>query len=389
MTNTIKKHFPLLTKFKNLVYLDNASTTQTPAVVIKTLENYYRLSRANVSRGLYPLSVTATTQYENARQILANFIGAKKEQIVFTAGATAGLNMLARSLTTNLKKGDAIVLSRAEHHANLIPWQQLAKQLGFRINFIELDKNNNLDLSSAKKIINKKTKIVSITHVSNVLGVENPITKIVQLAHKVKALVVVDGCQAVAHQKINVQKLACDFYVLSGHKMYGPTGSGLIYGRDWSKISPSVWGGEMVEAVTYDKASWTTGPQRFEAGTPSIADSLALATAAQFLSNNRCQPPTGYLFGQLQKLSFIKIISPQKNNIGLVSFAMTDVHAHDVAEMLGQLGICVRAGHHCAMPLHQYLGLSSSLRVSLGLYNDKKDIDTLIAGLKIVHNKLA
>lgn len=389
--SNIKAKFPIFKAHPNLVYLDNASTTQTPQIVIDTMNKYYSENRANVHRTLYNLGERATEQYEEARKKIATFINAEPEEIIFTSGTTHGLNLLAYTLS--FKKGDNIVLTRLEHHANLIPWQTVAKCTGVELRFIELTPEYELDLESAKKLINQNTKLVSFSGLSNSLGTYAPAEILIKLAHEQKALTIVDAAQLVAHEPIDIKKLDCDFLVFSGHKMYGPTGIGVLYGKKerLEQLEPFFFGGEMIKEVSYKNSTWADLPAKFEGGTPNIAGAIGLGAAVDFINELGCetivsheQGLTKYLFEKLP--AYVKIIGPtySKNRAGIISFANDGVHPHDSAEILNRNNIAIRSGHHCTMPLMKHLGISGTARISLGVYNSKEDIDRLIAGLKNV-----
>lgn len=395
--STIKKQSYILKDPKNLVYLDNAATTQTPPEVLAAMNDYYTNYRANVHRGVYDASVLATEKYEAARSALATFINAKPAEIIFNSGTTAGLNQLAYSLSPRLSHRDNVVLTRLEHHANLVPWQQMAKHYGFEIKYIELNaQKNNLDVASAKKLIDENTKIVSFSLASNVLGCSTPTQEIISITRKQspRAYTIVDAAQAVAHFPVDVKKLDCDFLAFSGHKMYGPTGIGVLYGKKIlleEHLEPFLFGGEMVTSVSYDKAQWNDVPLRFEAGTPNIAGAIGLGAAVTYIEKlgwskiqKHEQELLKNVLSDLKKLDGIELIN-EKPDFGLIAFYLAGVHPHDVAEVLNTEGVAVRAGFHCAEPLHHYLGLGQgSVRVSLGVQNTTKDIDALVAGLKKV-----
>jgi cysteine desulfurase/selenocysteine lyase len=417
----IKSQFPIFQSHPELVYFDNAASTQTPESVIQAMDNYYKNYRANIHRGLYDLSQKATEEYENGRAKIAQFINAKKEEVIFTSGTTHGLNLLARSLGKNLQPGDNIVLTRLEHHANLVPWQQIAKEKGVEIRFIDLNiemneidgddlvfanmQNKfpiakfsgpfNLDTSSAQKLIDKNTKIVSFSLVSNVLGNITHANEIIDVAKQYGAITIVDAAQAIAHIPLDIKNLDCDFLVFSGHKMYGPTGIGVLYGKKdrLETLEPYFYGGDMVSTVTYQDAEWADTPARFEGGTPNIAGAIGLGVAVDFITsigwNNLIEHEvrlTEKLFSELQKIEGVKIIGPEfgESRIGVVSFVLEGIHTHDVAEILNRDQVCIRGGHHCAMPLMQYLGLPGTNRVSVGIYNSVEDIDRLAVALEKV-----
>lgn len=402
----IKKDFPIFKTHPNLVYLDNASTTQTPGVVLEAMNEYYATYRANIHRGVYELSGQATDMYEGARQVVATLLNAAFEEIVFTSGTTQALNALAYSLSKTLKPGDNIVLTRLEHHANLIPWQEMSRQYGFEIRFIEISQSRQrpdtkyqddtfmLDMGSAEKVIDEHTKIVSFALVSNTLGTINQFEEIIPLAKKVDALTIVDAAQALPHMPTDMKRMDCDFLVFSGHKMYGPTGIGVLYGKreQLEKLDPFFFGGDMIKEVSFEKAVWNDIPWKFEAGTPNIAGAIGLAAAIQWLE--RIGSPQiiaheatlmGYAIEALQKIPGVKIIGPAERRVGVISFTVEGVHPHDIATILDkEYHIAVRAGHHCTMPLIQYLGIQGTVRASLGIYNTKEDVDALVKGIERV-----
>ncbi len=420
----VKKQFPIFQANPKLVYLDSAATTQTPQVVLDAMDKYYKNYRSNIHRGLYKISVQASEAFEASRASLASFINAKPEEIIFTSGATHGLNQLAYSLSTRLTPKDNIVLTRWEHHANLVPWQQMSQRFGFELRFIDLSpltviptsKEESLshsttdrdpsslrslgmtiDLISAKHLIDQNTKIVSISPTSNVLGniiATDELVKLVQLAKLNKAITIVDAAQAVAHTPIDVKKIDCDFLVFSGHKMYGPTGIGVLYGKKEmleKHLEPFFFGGDMVKAVSYEKAEWNDTPWKFEAGTPNIAGAIGLGAAVKFIEKigwkkiqTHERELTKYLFEKLTNVGVETLHATSlRDQIGIIPFALPNIHPHDIAEILAEQNICVRAGFHCAEPLHHYLGLDNgTIRVSLGVYNTEEDIDRLITGIK-------
>ncbi len=399
--STIKTRFPIFKNYPKLVYLDNASTTQTPQIVLDAMNEYYSTNRANIHRGIYNLSTEATKKYEEARNKIAKFINAEPEEIIFTSGTTHGLNMLATTLGKKLSHTDNIVLTRLEHHANLVPWQQISQTTGAKLKFIELNEDLQLDEISLEKIIDDNTKIVSFTALSNTLGTKVNVETIVQHAKKVNAITIVDAAQLVSHEQIDVKKLDCDFLVFSGHKMYGPTGIGVLYGKKelLEKLDPFFYGGDMVNEVSYETATWADVPQKFEGGTPNIAGAIGLGAAIDFIQEigwetiqKNEQELVKYLFSKLPK--FVNIIaSPRLGGVGvgehhnsIISFTIDGVHPHDIAEILNRHHIAIRAGHHCTMPLMKHLDITGTTRVSLGLYNTKEDIDKLISALEEVKN---
>lgn len=388
------KQFPFLKNHK-LVYLDSASSTQTCAPALQAMDDYYTKYRANIHRGLYPTSITASDKYEAARDSVAQFINADREEIIFTSGTTFGLNQLAYSLSPRLSHRDNVVLTRLEHHANLVPWQQMAKHYGFELRFIELTKNGEIAIDSAFKLIDANTKIVSFAYVSNVLGTIAPIKELIKHAKVFRAVTIVDAAQAAAHLPIDVQKLDCDFLVFSGHKMYGPTGVGVLYGKKEmlsEHLEPFLFGGDMVKSVSYESATWNDLPQAFEAGTPNIAGAIGLGAAAEYIMKTgwkKIQTHEQTILAYALKKLVKEVALVCKPKMGVISFTIPGIHPHDIAEVLGAQNICVRAGNHCAEPLHKYLGLPATARVSIGLYTTKKDIDALAKGLQKVKKLFA
>lgn len=382
----IRSKFPLFKAQSKLVYLDNAATSQICSQSLKAMEDYYLKFRANTRRGAYLMSEKATSAYENARNIVAKFIGAENDEIIFTSGTTSGLNMLAYSLGPRLSHRDNIVLTRFEHHANLIPWQQMSKHYGFEIRFIELDKDFKLNLESAKRLIDENTKVLSFALVSNVLGTISPAEELIKIAKNVRALTIIDAAQAVAHLPINVRKLDCEFLVFSGHKMYAPNGIGVLYGKRQllkEHIEPFFFGGEMVSSVNYSSAEWNEPPLRFEAGTQNIPGVIGLGAAIEFLQKigwKKIQKHEKELTTYaLRKLSGTNIFGPATphHRTGTISFNLPGVHPHDLAEIVNRSKIAIRAGFHCAEPLHHLFELPGSARISIGIYNNKTDIDKL------------
>ncbi len=389
ITLDLKQDFPIL---KNIIYLDSASTTQKPTAVINAIKKYYEEDNANVHRGVYKLSLKATMAYEKAHEVVAKFIGAQFEEVIFTKGTTESLNLLAYSLGKTLKAGDEIVLTEMEHHSNLVPWQQLAKEKGLILKFIPITSDFRLDMRKARELITSKTRIVSVTHVSNVLGTINPVKELAALAHEVGAVMIVDAAQSVPHMPINVKELNCDFLAFSGHKMCGPTGIGVLYGKKelLEKMDPFLYGGDMIKEVTFEKSTWNDLPWKFEAGTPNIAGAIGLAAAINYLQKigmekiqQHEQELTRYALQQLSSLPGLTLIGPAsaEERGAVFSFTVEGMHPHDVSELLDQANICVRGGHHCAMPLHQKLEIPGSVRASLYFYNTGGDIEALLTAL--------
>lgn len=396
-TEKINQDFPIFNQKINdetLVYLDNAATSQIPKFVEEKVRDFNEKERANVHRGVHALGLRATNQYESSRQKVANFIGANNaKEVIFTSGCTDSLNLVAASFgEQNIQAGDEILVSIMEHHSNLLPWQQLAKRKQAKLNFIEINSDGLLDIKNLKSKINSKTKIVALTHVSNVLGTINPIKELTDLAHEKGAIVVVDGAQAVGHFPIDVAELNVDFYAFSGHKMFAPTGIGVLYGKKdlLDKMQPYRLGGEMIANVTREGATWAEVPYKFEAGTPNIAGAIGLGAAIDYLQSldfeliqKHEQELTSYALEKLKNVSGLTIYGPQKSNgrIGVISFNLKNIHPHDLATALDLDGIEVRAGHHCAQPLMASLNTESTVRASLSIYNTKDDIDKLVSSL--------
>ncbi|MFC0478286.1 cysteine desulfurase [Robertmurraya beringensis] len=393
----IRSHFPILHQEVNgkpLVYLDSAATSQKPVSVIETLEKYYKEYNSNVHRGVHTLGTKATDAYEGAREKVRRFINAKStEEIIFTRGATTALNMVAHSYgLDNLREGDEIVITFMEHHANIIPWQQVAKKTGATLKYIPLQVDGTISLEDVRATVTSNTKIVSVMKVSNVLGVMNPIKEIAKIAHENGAIMVVDGAQAAPHMKIDVQDLDCDFLAFSGHKMCGPTGIGVLYGKKQhlEKMEPVETGGEMIDFVDLYESTWKELPWKFEAGTPIIAGAVGLGAAIDFLEQIGLEnieahehKLAAYAMDKLSQIEGMTIYGPKDPGLraGVVTFNIEDVHPHDVATVLDAEGIAVRAGHHCAQPLMKWLKASATARASFYLYNTEEEIDKLVEGL--------
>ncbi|MDQ0162053.1 cysteine desulfurase [Aeribacillus alveayuensis] len=391
----IRKQFPILDQEVNghpLVYLDSAATSQKPLPVIEAITKYYREYNSNVHRGVHTLGTRATDGYENAREKVRQFIQAKSiEEIIFTRGTTTALNMVASSYgLSHLQKGDEIVISYMEHHANIIPWQQVAKETGAKLKYIPLQEDGTIALKDVEETVTNQTKIVSLALVSNVLGTINPIKEIAEIAHKNGAVMVVDAAQGAPHMKIDVQNLDCDFLAFSGHKMCGPTGIGVLYGKKelLENMEPVETGGEMIDFVGLYESTWKELPWKFEAGTPIIAGAIGLAAAIDFLEDigldniaNHEHKLAQYALQRLSEIEGLTIYGPQER-AGLVTFNIEDVHPHDVATVLDAEGIAVRAGHHCAQPLMKWLNVSATARASFYLYNTEDEIDKLALAIQ-------
>ncbi|MCD2225277.1 cysteine desulfurase [Listeria cossartiae] len=395
----IRADFPILAQEINekpLAYLDNAATSQKPKQVIEALTHYYEFDNANVHRGVHTLAARATDAYESARGKVAKFIHAREvAEIIFTRGTTSAINLVVDSYgEANIEAGDEIVISYLEHHSNLIPWQQLAKRKGAVLKYIELEEDGTISVDQAKKAIGEKTKIVALAHVSNVLGTITPIKEIAALAHKFGAVILVDGAQAVPHMEVNVVDLDADFYAFSGHKMMAPTGIGALYGKRelLDAMEPTEFGGEMIDFVELYDSTWKELPWKFEAGTPIIGGAIALGAAIDYLAevgleniHAHEQALASYAIEEMSKIEGITIYGPKdaSKRCGLVTFNLEGAHPHDIATILDEDGVAIRAGHHCAQPLMKWLDVSSTARASFYIYNTKEEIDALIDGLKL------
>ena len=391
----IRKDFPILDQIVNdepLVYLDNAATTQKPKAVLEAVNRYYQEDNANVHRGVHTLAERATASYEAARETVRRFINASStKEVLFTRGTTTGLNWIGRFAEEILEEGDEVLISIMEHHSNILPWQEACRKTGAKLVYAYL-KDGGLDLEDFREKLTDRTKFVSIAHASNVLGVINPIQELAQLAHEKGAIMVVDGAQSVPHMKIDVQKLDADFFVFSGHKMAGPTGIGVLYGKEHylNQMSPVEFGGEMIDFVYEQSATWKELPWKFEAGTPNMAGAIGLAATIDYLEaigmdaiEHHEQELIAYVFPKLQAIEGLKIYGSQDlaKRSGVISFNLGNLHPHDLATALDYEGLAVRAGHHCAQPLIQYLEVPATARASFYLYNTKEDCDKLVEAL--------
>ena len=392
----LQRDFPILDQIGNdepLVYLDNAATTQKPTQVLEAIAAYYAKDNANVHRGVHTLAERATAAYEAARERVRSFIhAASTKEVLFTRGTTTGLNWVARYAESVLQPGDEVLISVMEHHSNTIPWQEACKKTGARLIYAYL-KDGMLDLADFRSKLTEKTRFVALAHVSNVLGVVNPIKEIAELVHQANALLVVDGAQSVPHMKIDVQDLDVDFFAFSGHKMLGPTGIGVLYGKEGllERMSPVEFGGEMIDFVYEQEATWKELPWKFEAGTPNIAGAIGLAVAIDYLDkigmetvHQYEQELIAYVFPKLQAVEGLTIYGSEDltQRSGVISFNLAGLHPHDVATALDYEGVAVRAGHHCAQPLLSYLGVAATVRASFYLYNTKADCDKLVEALQ-------
>ena len=392
--NNIKRDFPLLEN-ENITYLDSGATTQKPIQVINAVEEFYQRYNANPHRGAYSLSVEATEQYENTRTKIAKFINAKhREEIIFSKNATESLNLIAYSYgLDNLKKDDEVVISIMEHHSNLVPWQKMTKQTGSKLNYMYINENYEIPDEEIENKITDKTKIVGITHVSNVLGTINNVKKVIKCAHKKGAIVIVDASQSIPHMKIDVQDLDADFLVFSGHKMLAPLGIGVLYGKReiLNKMTPFLMGGDMIEYVYEQDTTFAPLPNKFEAGTQNVEGVIGLGAAIDYIENlgyDNIQEieneVTSDARQELSKLNYLTLYTTpnEKNHSSVISFNIKGVHPHDVASILDSNGVCVRSGNHCAQPLLRYLGVDSTCRASFSIYNTKEDVDNLVEALK-------
>lgn len=400
----IRKDFPIFDRTirdgKRLVYLDSGATSQKPSVVIEAESNFYRNHNAAAHRGAHQLAEEATEALESARAVVADFLGGAVDEIVFTKHSTEALNLLAYSIgdspagnVFHLKAGDEIVVSEMEHHANLIPWQQLAKRTGAVLKWFEVTPDGRLDLSNIDGVITNRTKIVALTHQSNVLGTINPLTDLIKRTHEVGAIFILDACQSVPHMPVNVVSLEIDFLVFSGHKSVGPTGVGVLWGRAnlLAELPPFLFGGSMIENVTMLEATWAPAPRKFEPGVPNMAQIVGLGTALNYLTNIGMQDihnheiaVTKYAISKLQEIEELKIIGPTEMKLrgGAVSFTLGEIHPHDLGQFLDNSGIAVRTGHHCAWPLTRKMGVAATTRASFYLYNTLEDIDDLADGVR-------
>ncbi len=398
----IRKDFPILNEKvngKDLVYLDNAATSQKPKDVINSLVNYYEKYNSNVHRGVHTLSIKATDEFEKSRIKIQKFINAKSSsEIIFTRNASESLNLIAYSWgKDNISLGDEIFITPFEHHSNIVPWQMLCKEKGAILKYLPLNNNGDVDIDKFSVEISNKTRLVSVTHMSNVLGTVLPLEEIIDLSKKYNAVTVVDACQSVPHMPVDVQKIDSDFLCFSGHKMLGPTGIGVLHGKEeiLDKMTPFLYGGDMISEVTYEDSKWNDLPYKFEAGTPNIADSIALGAACDYLSKvgmeniwNHEIELGEYAINQISNLNKFKILGNKSKELrgGVVSFIHETIHPHDIGSLLDGYGIAIRTGHHCAMPLVRSYGVVAASRASFYLYNNKSEVDKLVEGLKLVED---
>ena len=397
----IRKDFPILNKKVNnnkLVYFDNAATTQKPNIVIDSLSNYYRNYNSNIHRGVHTLAEKATQEFEETRSFVKNFINAKSEnEIIFTRGATEGINLISSSYCRGfLKKGDEIIISEMEHHSNIVPWQMISKEMGLKLKTISITKSGEIDLDNLKSLLNNKTKFLSIVFISNTLGTINPIKKIIKICRNYDIKCLIDGAQASAHTIVDVQELDCDFYVFSAHKMYGPTGVGVVYGKEniLEKMPPYMGGGEMIKDVSFKETSFNKLPYKFEAGTPNIGDVIGFKESINYINKigrdiieDYENTLRDYTKNKLQKVDGLNIVGTANNKIGIFSFTIDKVHYFDLGLLLDAKGIAIRTGDDCTPPLMEKYHLDGTARLSLALYNTKDEVDYFIESLNKILSK--
>lgn len=389
----IKSHFPIFSHHPDLIYLDNAATTQKPKSVIEAISNFYEKENANIHRGIYPLAVSASQKYEAVRGKVAQFLNAESsDEIIYTSGTTASINLLAHSfLSPRLKANDEVIISAMEHHANLIPWQMTCKNAGAHLRVIPMNQLGELDLAEYKKMLSSKVKLVAITHISNSLGTINPIEEMIALAHQNNIPVLVDGAQSVAHYSIDLKALNVDFFTFSGHKLFGPTGVGILYGKKQylSEMRPYQFGGDMIKNVTFEESVFADAPQRFEAGTTNIAGVIGLGAAIDFVNKLDRKEVISFLkkmendlVSKLLVINGLSVIGQAKNKSTIVSFSMENIHPHDIATFLGVENIAVRAGHHCTQPVMDFFQVPATTRASFSIYNEPHEIDFFVEKIK-------
>lgn len=394
---SIRAEFPILTQKVNgkpLVYFDNAATSQKPKMVIDAIASYYEEINANIHRGVHKLSQLATDAYEVSRVKIQNHINAKHNyEVLFTSGTTHGINLVSNGFASLLKAGDEVMVSALEHHSNIVPWQMLCERTGAKLTVIPMDENGELIFSEFEKLLSENTKIIAVNHISNALGTINPIKRIIAKAHQFGTAVLIDGAQATPHVKPDVQELDCDFYVFSGHKICGPTGTGILYGKEeWlNKLPPYQGGGEMIKEVTFEKTTYAELPHKFEAGTPNIAGGIVLGTAIDYLNGVGFENIAKYEhelleYGtkRLSEIEGLKIYGPKslENKTSVISFNIGNIHPYDIGTIVDKMGIAVRTGHHCAQPIMNFFNIPGTIRASFSFYNTKEEIDALVAAVK-------
>ena len=392
----IRDEFPILDQKINgedLIYLDNAASTQKPKSVINAIKDYYENDHSNVHRGVHTLSVRATEAYENARAKVAKFLNSpNKHQIIFTKGTTDSVNLIASSVTNLIQEDDEILITSMEHHSNIVPWQELCKRTGAVLKVIPINENGELMIEEYKNMVSEKTKLISVVHLSNTLGTINPIEDIIEFAKSNEVITVIDGAQAAGHLPIDVQKLDCDFYLFSGHKIFGPTGIGVLYGREeiLNQMDPYQFGGEMILKVTFEETTYNDLPHKYEAGTPNIAGAVGIGASIDFingldrdLAHEHEMSLHDYALEQLEKIEGVRIIGNSKNKSSIISFVVDGIHPHDIGTIINQKGIAVRTGHHCTMPLMDFYGIPGTVRASFSIYNNHSEVDKLIDAIKL------
>jgi len=392
----IKDDFPILSQKinnKQLIYLDNASTTQKPTSVIKKIEDYYKNTNSNIHRGVHHLSQKSTEEYEDSRTKVHNFIGSdSSKEIVFVRGTTEAINLVANSYVKPLlSKGDNIIISQMEHHANIVPWQMITKENESEIRVIPMNENGELIVEKLEELIDENTKFISVTHVSNTLGTINPIKKIIDIAHKNNIRIMIDGAQAVQHMRVNVKEINADFYCFSGHKMYGPTGIGILYGKQeiLENMQPYQGGGDMIKSVTFEKTIYNDIPNRFEAGTPNIVGAIGLGEAIDFIEDITIEKIElqeiellNYATKRISSIENVRIIGNSDNKTSVISYVINNIHPHDIGTIMDKLGIAIRAGHHCTQPIMDFYKIPATARASFAIYNTKEDIDKLVEAIE-------
>lgn len=392
----IREEFPILDQKINgedLIYLDNAASTQKPKAVINAIKDYYENDHSNVHRGVHTLSVRATEAYENARVKVTEFLNSpNNHQIIFTKGTTDSINLIATSITSLINENDEILITAMEHHSNIVPWQELCKRTGAVLKIIPINENGEILIDDYKDMVSAKTKLISVVHLSNTLGTINPIEDIIKIAKSHDVITVIDGAQAAGHLPIDVQKIDCDFYLFSGHKIFGPTGIGVLYGKEeiLNRIDPYQYGGEMILKVTFEETTYNSLPHKFEAGTPNIAGAVGIGASIDFINSldrDLCHEYEmslhDYALNQLEQIDGIRIIGKSSHKSAIISFVIDGMHPHDIGTIINQKGIAVRTGHHCTMPLMDFYEIPGTVRASFSIYNNHSEIDKLIDAIKL------
>ena len=392
----IREEFPILDQKINgedLIYLDNAASTQKPKAVINAIKDYYENDHSNVHRGVHTLSVRATEAYENARVKVTEFLNSpNNHQIIFTKGTTDSINLIATSITSLINENDEILITAMEHHSNIVPWQELCKRTGAVLKIIPINENGEILIDDYKDMVSAKTRLISVVHLSNTLGTINPIEDIIKIAKSHDVITVIDGAQAAGHLPIDVQQLDCDFYLFSGHKIFGPTGIGVLYGKEeiLNRIDPYQYGGEMILKVTFEETTYNSLPHKFEAGTPNIAGAVGIGASIDFINSldrDLCHEYEmslhDYALNQLEQIDGIRIIGKSSHKSAIISFVIDGMHPHDIGTIINQKGIAVRTGHHCTMPLMDFYEIPGTVRASFSIYNNHSEIDKLIDAIKL------